>query len=91
MIWYRFQIDKKMTNNRSNNKNIDNTSKNKKRQVLCKFFTKNIIFELYVSLTNMYCLLCIMHSHKMTKLDKIIFDLGPEEHKILMEKLQKDE
>ena len=24
----------------------------KKRQVLCKFFTKNIIFELYVSLTN---------------------------------------
>jgi hypothetical protein len=63
----------------------------KKRQVLCKFFTKNIIFELYVSLTNMYCLLCIMQSHKMTKLDKIISDLGPEERKILMEKLQKDE
>ena len=63
----------------------------KKRQVLCKFFTKNIIFELYVSLTNMYCLLCIMQSHKMTKLDMIISDLRPEEHKILMEKLQKDE
>ena len=39
----------------------------------------------------MYCLLCIMQSHKMTKLDKIISDLGPEERKILMEKLQKDE
>ena len=63
----------------------------KKRQVLCKFFTKNIIFELYVSLTNMYCLLCIMQSHKMTKLDKLIYDLRPEEHKNLMEKLQKDE
>ena len=62
-----------------------------KRQVLCKFFTKNIIFELYVSLTNMHCLLCIMQSHKMMKLDKIIFDLGPEELKSLMEKLQKDE
>ena len=60
-------------------------------QVLCKLFTKNIIFELYVSLNNMYCLLCIMQSHKMTKLDMIIFDLGPEERKSLMEKLQKDE
>ena len=62
-----------------------------KREVLCKFFIKNIIFELYVSLTNMYCLLCIMQSHKMTKLDKIISDLEPEECKSLMEKLQKDE
>ena len=60
-------------------------------QVLCKFFTKNIIFELYVSLTNMYYLLCIMQSHKMTKLDKIIFYLGQEERKSQMEKLQKDE
>ena len=39
----------------------------------------------------MYCLLCIMQSHKMMKVTKIISDLGPEEHKILMEKLQKDE
>ena len=62
-----------------------------KRQVLCKFFTKNIIFELYVSLTNMHFLLCIMQSHKMTKLDNIISDLGPEEYRRLMEKLQKDE
>ena len=62
-----------------------------KKQVLCKLFTKNIIFELYVTLANMYCLLCIMQSHKMTKLDKIISNLGPEEHKSLMEKLQKDE
>ena len=63
----------------------------KKRQVLCKLFTKIVIFELYVSLTNMYYLLCIMQSHKMTKLDKIISDVRPEECKILMEKLQKDE
>ena len=63
----------------------------KKRQVLCKLFIKNIIFELYVSLTNMYFLLCIMQSHKMMKLDMIISDLGLEERKILMEKLQKDE
>ena len=55
--------------------------------VLCKFFTI-FFFEIYVSLTNMYCLLCIMQSHKMTKLDKIISDLGPEERKCLMEKLQ---
>ena len=60
-------------------------------QVFCKFFTKNIIFQLYVSLTNMYCLLCIMQSHKIMKLDKIISDLGPEERKILMENLQRDE
>ena len=39
----------------------------------------------------MYCLLCIMQSHKMTKLNMIIFYLRPEERKILMEKLQKDE
>ena len=63
----------------------------KKRQFLCKFFTKNSFFELYVSLTNMYFLLCIMQSHKMMNIDKIISDLGPEERKILMEKLQKDE
>ena len=62
-----------------------------KMQVLCKFFIKNIIFELYVSLTNMYCLLCIMQSYKMTNLNKIISDLGSKEHKSLMEKLQKDE
>ena len=39
----------------------------------------------------MYCLMCIMQSHKMTKLDKIISDLGPKERISLMEKLQKDE
>ena len=59
----------------------------KKRQVLCKFITKIIIFELYVSITNMYFLVCIMQSDKMMKLDKILSDLRPEEHKILMEKL----
>ena len=32
-----------------------------------------------------------MQSHKMTKLNKIIFDLGREEHTSFMEKLQKDE
>ena len=63
----------------------------RKGKVICKFFIKNIIFELYVSLTNMYCLLCIMQSHKMMKLDNIISDLGLEGRKILMEKLQKDE
>ena len=39
----------------------------------------------------MYCLKCIMQSHKMMKLDKIISNIGTEEHKSLMEKLQKDE
>ena len=92
MIWYRFHIDKEMASKRSSNKNTDNTSrKEKKGKLFCKLFTKNTIFELYVSLTNMYFLLCIMQSHKMTKLDMIIFDLGPEERKSLMEKLQKDE
>ena len=85
MIWYKFQIDKDQV------KKILLTHQEKKKiQVLCKFFTKYIIFELYVSLNNMYCLLCIMQNHKMTNIDKIIYDLIPEEHKILMEKLQKD-
>ena len=47
--------------------------------------------ELYVSLTNMYWLVCVMRGHKMRKLDKNIHDLSAEKHKILMEKLQKDE
>ena len=38
----------------------------------------------------MYCLLCIMQIHKMKKLDKIMYDLGLEEHKSLMENLQKN-
>ena len=63
----------------------------KKNKFICKLFTKSIIFEIYVSLTKMYCLLCIMQRHKMMKLDKIISDIGPEERKSLMEKLRKDE
>ena len=39
----------------------------------------------------MYCLQGIMHTYKMTKLDMIISDLGPKEHKSLMGNLQKDE
>ena len=62
-----------------------------KMKFLCKFFTKIIIFELYVSLTNMYCLVCITQRHKMTKLDKILSNLRPKERKNLMEKLQNDE
>ena len=46
MIWYKFMIDKEMTDKRSSNKNTDNTSTNKKSQIICKFFIKNIIFEL---------------------------------------------
>ena len=80
-----------MVDKRSSNKNTDNTSRKAKRQVLYKLFTKIIIFELYVSLNNMYCLLCIMQSHKMAKLNKIISNLRPEKHKSFMEILQKDE
>ena len=86
-----FQIDKEMTDKISGNQNIDNTSRKAKKTSFYKFIRKNIIFELYISLTTMYCLLCIMQSHKMTKLDMLISDLGLEEHKSLMEKLQKDE
>ena len=39
----------------------------------------------------MYYLLCIMQSHKMMNIDKIISDIELEERKGLMEKLQKDE
>ena len=49
------------------------------------------MFELYVSLTNMYWLVCVMQSHKMRKLDKILCDLSAEERKTLMEKLQNGE
>ena len=62
-----------------------------KRKFICKLFIKNIFFELYVSFNNMYCLLCTMQSDKMTNLDMIIYNLGPEERKILMEKLQRYE
>ena len=49
------------------------------------------MFEWYVSLTNMYCLVCVMRSHKMMNLDKILSDLSAKEHESLMEKLQNDE
>ena len=47
--------------------------------------------ELYVSLTNMYWLVCGMQGHTMSKIEKIVSDLSAEERKSLMEKLQKDE
>ena len=49
------------------------------------------MFELYVSLTNMYWLVCVMQSHKIKKVDKIVSNLKAEESKIIIEKLQKDE
>ena len=49
------------------------------------------MFELYVSLTNMYWLVCVLQSHKMRKLDNILCDISAEERKSLMEKLQKKE
>ena len=89
--WYGtcFKLIKKWLTRDQVTKILITHQEKKKRQVFCKFFIKNIIFELYVSLTNMYFLLCIMQSHKMTKLNVIIYDLRPEEHKSLMEKLQK--
>ena len=54
-----------------------------------KFFVNSLQKILF--LNYMYCLLCIMQSQIMTKLDKIISDLGPEERKSLMEKFRKDE
>jgi hypothetical protein len=47
--------------------------------------------KLYISLTNMYWLVCVMQGHKMRKIDKIIYDLSTEERKSLMEKLHSDE
>ena len=49
------------------------------------------MFDIYVSLTNMYWLVCVMDSHKMKKVNKIIFNLSAEDLKILILKLQKDE
>ena len=49
------------------------------------------MFELYVSLTNMYRLVCVLQSHKMRKIDNILCDLSEEERKFLMEKLQKED
>ena len=34
MIWYRFHIDKEMTDKRSSNKNTDNTSRKVKKESL---------------------------------------------------------
>ena len=71
--WYAtgFRLIKKWLTRNQVTKTLITHQKKKTRQVLCKFFTKNIIFELYVSLINMYCLLCIMQSHKVMKLDNI--------------------
>ena len=49
------------------------------------------MLELYVSLTNMYWLICVTRSQKMRKIDNIICNLSVEEHKTLMEMLQRDE
>ena len=51
-------INKWMTRDQVTKILIAHREKQKKKQVFCKFFTKIIIFEQYVSLTNMYCLLC---------------------------------
>ena len=47
--------------------------------------------ELYVSLTNMYWLVCVIQGHKMRKLDNIISNKSAKERKRLMEKLQRNE
>ena len=39
----------------------------------------------------MYLLMCVMPSHQMKKVDKIISNISAEEHKSLTEKLQRDE
>lgn len=39
----------------------------------------------------MYWLVCVMKSHKMKYVDKIISNISAEECKIQIEKLQKDE
>ena len=49
------------------------------------------MFELYVILTNMYWLMCVMQSQKVRNIGKILCNLSGEEHKNLMEKLQRDE
>ena len=48
------------------------------------------MFELYVILTNMYWLMCVMQSQKLRKVDKIFCNLSIEEHRTLMEMLQND-
>lgn len=49
------------------------------------------MFELYGSLINMCCLVCVMHTHKMKKVDKIISNISAEKCKSMIEKLQNDE
>ena len=49
------------------------------------------MFELYVSLTNMYWLMCVMQRKRVRNIGKIFCNLSGEEHKTLMEKLQRDE
>ena len=42
------------------------------------------MFELFVSLTNMYCLKCDMHRQKMRKLGKVLCNQSVEERKTFM-------
>ena len=49
------------------------------------------MFKSFVNLTNMYWLICDMHNQKMRKPVKILCNVSAEEHKTLMEKLQRDE
>ena len=47
------------------------------------------MFKLFVNFTNVYWLMCDMQIQKMRKLDNILTNIGPKEHKTLMEKIAK--
>ena len=49
------------------------------------------MFEVYVSLTNMYWLMCVMQSQKVRNIGKILCNLSGEEHKTLIDNLHNDE
>ena len=44
MIWYKFDIDKEMTEKRSSNKNTNNTSRKLKKGKFFVNFLQNILF-----------------------------------------------
>ena len=79
-------MSEKSSSKKQIDRHNDSTSKKQKKASPLYILYKNNMFELYVSLTNMYWLVCVMQSHKMRKFDNIISYLSAEECKSLMGK-----
>jgi hypothetical protein len=71
--------------------NNNDSSTQQENQVLSISFIKNLEYwnYLYVHINYMYCLVCIMHSKKLKKLNMIVNNLSEKECERLREMFQR--